>query len=190
MRRLVSDRLHLLPTFRWRLVTVPLGLDYDYWVDDGPVDLSYHVRELALPAPGDRRQLAEQVARIVSRPLDRTRPLWELYVIEGLQDGAVALLTKMHHATVDGISGAEVMSMLLDETPDGRAMRIGATPLRRATSGRARDARPRARRDAAPAVARARERCRGPFRTSTRCRRSVRFRASRRSPAPAVACCG
>ena len=73
-----------------------------YWVDDGTFDVEYHVRELALPAPGDNRQLAEQVARIISRPLDRSRPLWELYVIEGLEDGAVALLTKMHHAAVDG----------------------------------------------------------------------------------------
>ena len=83
-----SDRLHLLPPFRWRLATVPLGLDRPYWIDAGSVDLEYHVRELALPSPGDNRQLAEQVARIISRPLDRSRPLWELYVIEGLDDGA------------------------------------------------------------------------------------------------------
>jgi diacylglycerol O-acyltransferase / wax synthase len=126
VRELVGDRLHLLPTFRWRLVSVPLGLDYDDWVDDGAVDVEYHVRELALPAPGDRHQLAEQVARIISRPLDRTRPLWELYVFEGLEDGAVALLVKMHHAAVDGISGAEVMSVLLDETPEERLVRICA----------------------------------------------------------------
>ena len=67
---------------------MPFGLDYPYWVDDGRFDVEYHVRELALPAPGRSRQLAEQVARIISRPLDRSRPLWELYVIEGLEDGA------------------------------------------------------------------------------------------------------
>ena len=99
---------------------VPLDLDHPYWVDDSRFDVEYHVRELALPAPGDCRQLAEQVARIVSRPLDRTRPLWELYVIHGLDDGSVALLTKLHHAAVDGVSGAEVMSVLLDGSPDGR----------------------------------------------------------------------
>ncbi len=120
IRSLVTSRLRLLLTFRWRLAPVPLGLDYAYWVDDGTFDVEYHVRELALPAPGERRQLAEQVARIISRPLDRSRPLWELYVIEGLDDGAVALLTKMHHAAVDGVSGAEVMSVLLDDAPEGR----------------------------------------------------------------------
>ena len=128
VRELVSDRLHLLPTFRWRLATVPLGLDRPYWIDAGSVDLEYHVRELALPSPGDNRQLAEQVARIISRPLDRSRPLWELYVIEGLDDGAVALLTKMHHAAVDGISGTEVMGVLLDDTPEGRDVRVRERP--------------------------------------------------------------
>jgi WS/DGAT/MGAT family acyltransferase len=116
VRELISERLHLLPTFRWRLAQVPLSLDYPYWVDDGTFDIEYHVRELALPAPGDRQQLAEQVARIIGRQLDRARPLWEVYVIHGLEDGGVAVLTKMHHAAVDGVSGAEVMSILLDDT--------------------------------------------------------------------------
>ncbi|WP_102143325.1 WS/DGAT/MGAT family O-acyltransferase [Mycobacterium hubeiense] len=116
VRRVISERLHLLPTFRWRLAQVPFDLDYPYWVDDGTFDIEYHVRELALPAPGDQRQLAEQVARIIGRQLDRARPLWEVYVIHGLADGGVAVLTKMHHAAVDGVSGAEVMSILLDDT--------------------------------------------------------------------------
>ena len=120
MRALVAERLHLLPPFRWRLATVPFGLDHPYWVDDTSFDLDYHVRELALPAPGDDRRLAEQVERIVSRPLDRAHPLWELYVIHGLADGRVALLTKMHHAAVDGMSGAEILSVLLDPAPEGR----------------------------------------------------------------------
>ncbi len=120
VRELVTERLHLLPPFRWRLVQVPLGLDHPYWVDDPGVDVDYHVRELALPSPGDVGQLAEQVARIAARPLDRSHPLWEMYVIHGLDDGAVALLTKMHHAAVDGASGAEVMGVLLDETAEGR----------------------------------------------------------------------
>ena len=119
VRDVISERLHLLPTFRWRLAQVPLSLDYPYWVDDGTFDIEYHVRELALPSPGDQRQLAEQVARIIGRQLDRARPLWEVYVIHGLEDGpeggTVAVLTKMHHAAVDGVSGAEVMSILLDD---------------------------------------------------------------------------
>ena len=99
--------MHLLPTFRWRLASVPFGLDYPYWVDDGTFDVEYHVRELALPSPGNERQLAAQVADLIGRQLDRARPLWEVYVIHGLEDGAVAVLTKMHHAAVDGVSGAE-----------------------------------------------------------------------------------
>ncbi|OBK18604.1 WS/DGAT/MGAT family O-acyltransferase [Mycobacterium asiaticum] len=120
VRDLISERLHLLPTFRWRLAQVPFMLDYPYWVDDGTFDIEYHVRELALPAPGGHRQLAEQVARIIGRQLDRARPLWEVYVIHGLQDGGVALLTKMHHAAVDGVSGNEVMGILLDHAATGR----------------------------------------------------------------------
>ena len=111
---LVAQRIHLLPPFRWRLVEVPLGLDHPYWVDAPDVDLEFHIRELGLPAPGDDRQLAEQVGRIVARPLDRARPLWELYIIQGLADGRVGVLTKIHHAAVDGMSGAEVLSVLLD----------------------------------------------------------------------------
>src|SRR4051795_4267592 len=119
---LLNERLPLLPPLRWRLAEVPLGLDYPYWVDDVAFDLDFHVRELALPAPGDDDQLAEQVARIVSRPLDRARPLWELYVIDGLKAGHTAVLTKIHHAVIDGMSGAEIMGLLLDLAPEGREM--------------------------------------------------------------------
>jgi WS/DGAT/MGAT family acyltransferase len=117
---LLRTRLPLLPPLRWRLAEVPLGLDYPYWVDDPDFDLGYHVRELALATPGTDAQLAEQVARIISRPLDRARPLWELYVIEGLESGQVAVLTKIHHAVIDGLSGAEIMGLLLDLSPEGR----------------------------------------------------------------------
>ena len=120
VQELVGERLHLLPPFRWRLVTVPFGLDHPYWVDDEHFDLGYHVREIALPAPGDQAQLAEQAARIFARPLDRARPLWELYVIHGVHDGRVAVLTKIHHAAVDGLSGAEILAALLDLSPEGR----------------------------------------------------------------------
>src|SRR4051794_4683844 len=87
IKGLLAERLAHLPPFRWRLTEVPLGLDYPYWIDDPDFDLDYHVRELALARPGNDEQLAEQVARIVSRPLDRARPLWELYVIDGLKSG-------------------------------------------------------------------------------------------------------
>jgi len=122
VRELVTERVHLLPTFRWRLASVPLGLDYPYWVDDGTFDVEYHVRDVALPSPGNQEQLAELVADVIGRQLDRARPLWSLHVIHGLEDGSVAVLTKMHHAAVDGVSGAEVMSILLDDSAAGREL--------------------------------------------------------------------
>jgi len=122
LRSLIRERLHLLPPFRWRLAEVPLGLDYPYWVDDSEFDLDYHVREIALAKPGSDAQLAAQVARIHSRPLDRSRPLWELYLIEGLASGHTALLSKIHHAVIDGMSGAEIMGVLLDLAPEGREL--------------------------------------------------------------------
>jgi WS/DGAT/MGAT family acyltransferase len=122
VQQLLEERLHLLPPLRWRLVPVPLGLDLPYWVDDPDFDLDFLVRETALPAPGDDRQLAETVQRLFGRPLDRSRPLWELYVIHGLEGGRVGLLTKIHHAAVDGISGNEIMAVLLDPEPTGRVL--------------------------------------------------------------------
>jgi diacylglycerol O-acyltransferase len=117
---LVAERLHLLPPFRWKLTEVPFGLDLPYWIEDPDFDLDFHIRESAVPPPGDARRVAETVARIFARPLDRSRPLWELYVIHGLPDGRVALLTKVHHAVVDGVSGAEILAILLDTSPEGR----------------------------------------------------------------------
>jgi diacylglycerol O-acyltransferase / wax synthase len=120
LKVLLHERLPLLPPFQWKLVEVPLGLDYPYWTDDEEFDLDFHMRELALPAPGSDAQLEEQVARIFSRPLDRARPLWELYVIHGLESGYTGVLTKIHHALIDGLSGAEIMGLLLDLKPEGR----------------------------------------------------------------------
>ncbi len=122
VRELLTERMHLLPTFRWRLAGVPFGLDHPYWVDEGTFDVDYHVREVALPSPGDQRQLAEQVTHLIGSRLDRARPMWEMYVIHGLHDGAVAVLTKMHHAAVDGVSGAEVLGVLLDDAATGREL--------------------------------------------------------------------
>src|SRR3954453_4109018 len=117
---LIDERSAQLPPMRWRLAEVPFKLDHPYWVEEAEIDLGYHVRELALASPGSDQQLADQVARIMSRPLDRARPLWELYVIEGLESGCVGVLTKIHHAVIDGLSGAEIMALLLDLTPEGR----------------------------------------------------------------------
>ena len=135
VQELIGQRLPLVPPLRWRLAEVPFSLDYPYWVDDPDFDLEFHVREIALPAPGNEAQLAEQVARIIARPLDRRRPLWELYLIQGLEDGHAAVLTKIHHAVVDGLSGAEIMAALLDLTPEGRDVpepseRLGRMPGR------------------------------------------------------------
>jgi WS/DGAT/MGAT family acyltransferase len=116
----MEQRLPLVPVLRQRLLEVPLGLDQPYWVDDSALDLEYHVRELALPAPGSQAQLSEQVARLHARPLDRRRPLWEMYLITGLADGQMAVYTKLHHSAIDGVSGAELLTVLLDLSPEGR----------------------------------------------------------------------
>ena len=120
VQQLMAERLPLVPPFRWKLVEVPLGIDYPYWIDDPDFDLDFHVRELALVPPYSVDKLTEQVSRIFARPLDRSRPLWETYLIHGLPDGNVAMLTKIHHAVVDGMSGAEIMGAILDLTPEGR----------------------------------------------------------------------
>jgi WS/DGAT/MGAT family acyltransferase len=117
---MIGERLHLLPPFRWKLARVPLGLDMPYWVEDPDFDLDFHVRETAVPPGADARRIAETVARIFARPLDRSRPLWELYLVHGLAEGRVALLTKVHHAAVDGVSGHEILAILLDPSPEGR----------------------------------------------------------------------
>jgi WS/DGAT/MGAT family acyltransferase len=103
---------------RRRLVEVPFGLDHPYWIADPNFDLEFHVRELNLAKPGRVDQLAEQVSRIVGRPMDRTRPLWEVYVIDGLESGRWALLTKYHHATIDGASGQLMLEILTGTDPD------------------------------------------------------------------------
>jgi WS/DGAT/MGAT family acyltransferase len=120
----LESRLHLARCFRQKLVRVPLGFDHPYWIEDANFDLEFHVRHIALPKPGDWRQLCIQVARIHARPLDLERPLWEMYVIEGLDGvdglpaGSFALLTKIHHAAIDGVSGVEITAATHDLTPE------------------------------------------------------------------------
>ncbi|HUR78353.1 MAG TPA: wax ester/triacylglycerol synthase family O-acyltransferase [Acidimicrobiales bacterium] len=118
-RSSIAARLHLLEPLRRRLVEVPFGLDHPFWIEDPDFDLEYHVRHTAIPPPGGPDQLSSLVARIIGRPLDRRHPLWETYVVEGLSDDHFAILTKVHHSTVDGASGAELLTMMLDDSPAG-----------------------------------------------------------------------
>jgi diacylglycerol O-acyltransferase len=115
----IEARLHLLEPLRRKLREVPFRLDHPFWVDDDTFDLDFHVRHTAVPPPGTDEQLGDLVARIVGRPLDRSRPLWESYVVEGLPDGQFGVLTKVHHATVDGASGAELLTLMLDACQEG-----------------------------------------------------------------------
>ncbi|MGO9558535.1 MAG: WS/DGAT/MGAT family O-acyltransferase [Acidimicrobiales bacterium] len=122
LTQLMGDRIPLVPVMRRKLLDVPLGLDQPYWIDDPDFDLEYHIREIALPRPGSDAQLCEQVARLHARALDRRRPLWEIYLITGLHAGRIAVYTKIHHAAIDGVSGAELLTVLLDLSPDGREL--------------------------------------------------------------------
>jgi len=111
---LIGDRLAFVPRYRQRLMPVPGGVAPPVWVDDDDFDLTYHVRQSALPRPGSRAQLEELVARIIARPLDRSRPLWEMYLIEGLEGGRFAILSKSHQTLVDGVSTIDLGQVLLD----------------------------------------------------------------------------
>src|SRR5271165_2406862 len=120
LTEVMAERVALVPVLRRKLLNVPLGLDQPYWTDDPDFDIEYHVREIALPRPGSDAQLAEQVSRLHARPLDRSRPLWEIYLITGLSKRRAAVYPKIHHAAIDGASGAELLTVLLDLTPQGR----------------------------------------------------------------------
>lgn len=120
----VESRLGRLPVFRQKVLRVPLDLDYPYWVEDEGFDIEYHVRHIALPKPGDWRQFCIQASRIHARPLDQQRPLWEMYVIEGLDSfldlpvGSFAVLLKIHHAAIDVTRRNEITALLHDVSPD------------------------------------------------------------------------
>lgn len=120
LRQLILDRLHLVDPFTQRLVSVPFSIDWPYWTEDEHFDIGFHCREIALPKPGNLDQLREQAGRIYSRRLDRSRPLWEIYLIHGLEGGRVALLSKTHHAAIDGMSGSEILTALYDISPEPR----------------------------------------------------------------------
>jgi diacylglycerol O-acyltransferase len=110
----IASRLHLVPRFRQKLRFVPFDQGRPVWVDDPYLNLDYHVRQTALPAPGSDEQLRNLAARIFSQQLDRSKPLWELWLVEGLHDGRFAIIGKSHHALVDGISGVDITTVLFD----------------------------------------------------------------------------
>ena len=133
---LLLERLHLSPALSLRLAEVPLGLDRPYWVPDPDFEIGNHLFEMTLPAPGGERQLAEAVAAIHARRLDRAHPLWEMHLINGLADGLVGVYTKVHHAAIDGVSGAETLATLLDLSPNARhalplTCKPGQTPIKK-----------------------------------------------------------
>jgi diacylglycerol O-acyltransferase len=120
--RVISSRMHLAPRFRQKVVFPPLSSARPVWIDDSNFDLAFHMRRAALPAPGSRRELIDYVQRVISRPLDRTKPLWELYLIEGMQDGLAAILTKVHHAMVDGMAAIDLASAIFDFSPEPQVL--------------------------------------------------------------------
>ncbi len=118
----VADKVVRNPTFRRRLVQVPFELHHPVWIEDPDFDLIHHVRQVALPRPGGAEELGAMVGRIISTPLDRSRPLWEVWVIEGVEGGRVVLLAKFHHANVDGVSGAALLMSLLERERDPKPL--------------------------------------------------------------------
>jgi WS/DGAT/MGAT family acyltransferase len=139
LRDQLAERVGGNPMFRRKLHSPVLNLDHPVWVDDDEFDIEHHVRRAIVPAPGGRTELAAVCGDIAAQPLDRTRPLWEMWVLEGLADGSVAVMTKMHHATVDGVSGANLVSELCSLEPD--APPIAASGPRPAATKRPSDAR-------------------------------------------------
>jgi len=114
----IGSRLHLVPRFRQKLRFVPFGQGRPVWVDDPHLNLDYHVRQTALPPPGSEEQLRTLAARIFSQQLDRTKPLWELWLVEGVERDRFAIIGKSHHCLVDGVSGVDITTVLYDTAPD------------------------------------------------------------------------
>ena len=150
--RRLSERIHLIPRYAMRLDEAPLGIANPVWVADDGFDPDRHVRRVALPAPGDREQLEELVGDLMSDRLDRSRPLWQIHVVEGLAGGRSALVARMHHALVDGIAAVDVSTVVLDPTPEPLA--IEPPDVTEDAPRRRRAADPRAATDRAEALAR------------------------------------
>ncbi|MGH2954811.1 MAG: WS/DGAT/MGAT family O-acyltransferase [Solirubrobacterales bacterium] len=124
----VDKRLALVPRFRQRVTPTPLRLDNPVWSDDARFDLRWHVSRVALPKPGGMAELRELVGRVMSQPLDLARPLWQLYVVEGLERGRHAYISKTHHALVDGLAAVDVGTIILDPNPEGTEMEVPEEP--------------------------------------------------------------
>ncbi len=118
IRQIVDERIALAPVFGRRLVEVPFRLGRPLWVDDPEFDIDNHLRRAALPSPGGMRELAEFAGDVISRQLHRDRPLWEMWIVEGIEDDKVAVVAKIHHSTIDAVSGAELLGVLLDLQPE------------------------------------------------------------------------
>ena len=118
LRSRMESAVHALPRLGWRVQPNPTGLGAPIWADDPDFDIDLHVRRVALPAPGTRRQLLDLASLFVLDPLDRTRPLWQFLVVEGLEGGKAALLTKMHHTITDGVNGVRMSMQYVDLTRD------------------------------------------------------------------------
>ena len=129
---MIAAKIHLIPRYRQRVRSVPFELGRPVWVDDPHFNLEYHLRHTALPAPGDDAAFCRLMGRIMSQPLDRDRPLWETWLVEGLEGGHWALIFKIHHCMVDGIAGIELLRVVLDleADTDGGGARAMGTPAR------------------------------------------------------------
>lgn len=117
LKRSLASKLHLLPPLRWRVIELPFGLGHPHWIEDPDFDLDYHIRRMEIAAPGGRRELATAAQEIYRHRLDRRRPLWELWVLDGLANGKVALFWKIHHACIDGMAGAGMQEVMFDADP-------------------------------------------------------------------------
>lgn len=123
VKKHIASRMHLAPLFQRKLALMPFELANPVWVDDDDVDLDYHIRRIVLPKPGSMEQLEQYVGRLHSSLLDRSRPLWEFYVIDGLQSGQVAFYSKIHHSAMDGAAGVAVAQSMFDLTPEPRSVK-------------------------------------------------------------------
>jgi len=129
MREFIAGRLPMLGPLRRRIVEVPFGLDQPGWVEERDIDLEYHVRRAALPSPGGPRELAKMTSEVMERHLDRSRPMWEMVLVEGLADGNIGVIAKLHHALMDGFSGVKMMASLVSDTPEYEEMHSEPPPM-------------------------------------------------------------